>query len=360
MNLNTNKTINSFRSVSRLTVIAVYLLILVGGIVRSTGSGMGCPDWPKCFGSIIPPTHVDQLPANYQEIYLEKRITKNERFVASLSRLGFEETAREIAEDKSILIEEEFNATKTWIEYLNRLLGVVIGLLIILTVWKSIPLWKVDRLIPILSFVSLILVLFIGWIGSIVVSTNLLSWIITVHMILALLLVAILIIANHRSYRYTKRKSINMDVPTKVEQLLYIGLILVFIQVVLGTQVREQIDQISTDLGNMLRGEWVERVGLNFLIHRSFSLLLLGVHLLYFFWAFKYTLRRSQIKLWSQLLIGLILLEIATGMGMAYFSIPAFLQPLHLIFGSLIIGVQVILILQLREQKQYRLNTTRI
>jgi cytochrome c oxidase assembly protein subunit 15 len=141
---------------------------------------------------------------------------------------------------------------------------------------------------------------------------------------------------------------------------LYIGLLLVFIQVVLGTQVREQIDQISTDLGNMLRGEWVERVGLNFLIHRSFSLLLLGVHLLYFFWAFKYTLRRSQINLWSQLLIGLILLEIATGMGMAYFSIPAFLQPLHLIFGSLIIGVQVILILQLREQKQYRLNTTRI
>ena len=360
MNLNTNKTINSFRSVSRLTVIAVYVLILVGGIVRSTGSGMGCPDWPKCFGSIIPPTHVDQLPANYQEIYLEKRITKNERFVASLSRLGFEETAREIAEDKSILIEEEFNATKTWIEYLNRLLGVVIGLLIILTVWKSIPLWKVDRLIPILSFVSLVLVLFIGWIGSIVVSTNLLSWIITVHMILALLLVAILIIANHRSYRYTKSKGINMDVPTKVEQLLYIGLILVFIQVVLGTQVREQIDQISTDLGNMLRGEWVERVGLNFLIHRSFSMLLLGVHVLYFFWAFKYTLRRSQIKLWSQLLIGLILLEIATGMGMAYFSIPAFLQPLHLIFGSLIIGVQVILILQLREQKQYRLNTTRI
>jgi cytochrome c oxidase assembly protein subunit 15 len=360
MNLNTNKTINSFRSVSRFTVIAVYVLILVGGIVRSTGSGMGCPDWPKCFGSIIPPTHVDQLPSNYQEIYLEKRITKNERFVASLSKFGFEETAREIAEDKSILIEEEFNATKTWIEYLNRLLGVVIGFLIILTVWKSIPLWKVDRLIPILAFVSLILVLFIGWIGSIVVSTNLLSWIITVHMILALLLVAILIIANHRSYRFTKSKGINRDVPNKVEQILYIGLLLVFIQVVLGTQVREQIDQISTDLGNMLRGEWVERVGLNFLIHRSFSLLLLGVHLLYFFWAFKYTLRRSQINLWSQLLIGLILLEIATGMGMAYFSIPAFLQPLHLIFGSLIIGVQVILILQLREQKQYRLNTTRI
>lgn len=345
---------------SLLTVIAVYVLILVGGIVRSTGSGMGCPDWPKCFGSVIPPTHVDQLPANYQEIYLEKRLAKNERFTASLERLGFTETAKEISEDKSILIEEEFNATKTWIEYLNRLLGVVIGLLIIITVWKSIPLWKVDKLIPILSISSLVLVLLIGWIGSIVVSTNLLSWIITVHMVLALLLVAILIIANHRSHISFETKNAKMAVPAKVKQLLILGMILMFVQVVLGTQVREQIDQISSNLGNMLRGEWVERVGLTFIIHRSFSLLLLGVHLLYFFWAFKYTLRRSQINLWSQILIGLILLEIATGMGMAYFGVPAFLQPLHLVFGSLIIGVQVILILQLREQKQFRLNTTRI
>lgn len=360
MNPNTKNSIDSFRSVSRLTVIAVYVLILVGGIVRSTGSGMGCPDWPKCFGSIIPPTHVDQLPSNYQEIYLEKRIAKNERFVASLERLGLKETAKEISEDKSILIEEEFNATKTWIEYLNRVLGVVIGLLIILTVWKSLALWKVDRLIPILSISSLVLVLFIGWIGSIVVSTNLLSWIITVHMILALLLVAILIVANYRPSSLSERKGVRVLIPKKVELLLYLGLFLMFIQVVLGTQVREQIDVISSSLGNMLRGEWIERVGIQFLVHRSFSLLLLGIHIVYFFWAFKYSLRKSRISLWSQVLIGLILIEIASGVGMAYFGIPAFLQPLHLIFGSLIIGVQVILILQLRDQNQYRINSAQI
>jgi cytochrome c oxidase assembly protein subunit 15 len=359
MRQNISKAVSSFRSVSRLTVIAVYVLILVGGIVRSTGSGMGCPDWPKCFGSIVPPTSVDQLPSNYQEIYLEKRLAKNDRFVASLVKLGFEDTAKEIAEDKSILIEEEFNATKTWIEYLNRLLGVIIGLLIVLTVWKSIPLWNVDRMIPILSISSLVLVLFIGWIGSIVVSTNLLSWIITVHMILALALVAILIIANHRSSSYTKSKSLKIYLPSKVENILALGLFLVFVQVVMGTQVREQIDLVSNNLGNMLRGEWIELVGLNFLVHRSFSLLLLGVHILYFFWAFKYTIRRSQINLWSQALIGLILMEIATGIGMTYFGIPAFLQPLHLIFGSLIIGVQVILILQFRDQKYSRINTVK-
>jgi cytochrome c oxidase assembly protein subunit 15 len=343
--------------VSRLTVIAVYVLILVGGIVRSTGSGMGCPDWPKCFGSIIPPTSVDQLPSNYQEIYLEKRLAKNERFVASLDNLGFEETADAIANDKSILIEEEFNATKTWIEYLNRLLGVVIGLLIILTVWKSLPLWKVDKKIPILSISSLVLVLLIGWIGSIVVSTNLLHWIITVHMVLALLLVAILIVANHRSVVYSKSKGVNMDVPFKVEYLLIVGLVLMSVQVVLGTQVREQIDQVATDLGFMLRGEWVERVGFDFLIHRSFSLVLLSVHVLYFFWAFKFTSRKTQISIWSQALIILIILEIASGVGMAYFGIPAFLQPIHLLVGALIIGVQVILILQFRAQRKIKLNS---
>jgi cytochrome c oxidase assembly protein subunit 15 len=176
-------------------------------------------------------------------------------------------------------------------------------------------------------------------------------------MVLALLLVAILIVANHRSVVYSKSKGVNMDVPFKVEYLLIVGLVLMSVQVVLGTQVREQIDQVATDLGFMLRGEWVERVGLDFLIHRSFSLVLLSVHVLYFFWAFKFTSRKTQISIWSQALIILIILEIASGVGMAYFGIPAFLQPIHLLVGALIIGVQVILILQFRAQRKIRLKS---
>lgn len=357
MNQSTKIAINSFRRVSTLTVIAVYLLILVGGVVRSTGSGMGCPDWPKCFGSVIPPTNVDQLPENYQEIYLQKRLAKNERFVATLENLGFHEQANQIASDKSILVEEEFNATKTWIEYLNRLLGVVIGLLIIFTVWKSFKLWKVDKWIPFYSVVSLFLVLFTGWIGSIVVSTNLLAWMITFHMLLALALVSVLLYVNHRSERLLPNHGLRVDVPSKVQWVLILGTILMLFQVVLGTQVREQIDQISFALGDLLRDQWVDQIGVNFLIHRSFSLVLLGVHLLYFFWAFRYSVRRSKVNLLSQLLMLVILLEIASGMGMAYFGIPAFLQPLHLLLGSLILGIQFVLILQLRDHVQFKLNS---
>lgn len=356
MNQNTDKILNSFRRISTITVVAVYFLILVGGIVRSTGSGMGCPDWPKCFGSVIPPTSVDQLPKNYQDIYLEKRLAKNERFVASLERMGFEKTAEKISNDKSILVEEEFNATKTWIEYINRLIGVVIGFLIILTVWKSFKLWKTDPRITLLSIFSLVLVLFIGWIGSLVVSTNLLPWMITIHMVLALFLVWILLYVNQRSSLLLDRKSVSVQFPDKIKWILILGTFLMFVQVVLGTQVREEVDHVAESLGNLLRDNWVSQLGISFLIHRSFSLVLLGVHVVYFFWAFKYTLRNSPINVWSQVLILFILLEIATGIGMAYFGIPAFLQPIHLLLGSLILGVQFILIYQFSANKKYKLN----
>jgi cytochrome c oxidase assembly protein subunit 15 len=356
MNPSTKNTIDSFRRISLITVIAVYFLILVGGIVRSTGSGMGCPDWPKCFGSVIPPTSVNQLPKNYQEIYLEKRMAKNERLVSMLQSLGFSEVAGQLANDKSILIEEEFNPVKTWIEYLNRLVGVVIGLLIVLTVWKSFALSKLDKWIPVNSVFALILVLFTGWIGSIVVSTNLLPWVITFHMLLALGLVALLIYIHHRSKILLESRDFDVSVPSKVRLILIFGLLLMVVQVILGTQVREQIDQISASLGNFLRDEWVDRVGLTFLIHRSFSLVLLLLHVGYFFLAFKHTSRKSRVNPWSQFLMAVLLLEIGTGIGMAYFGIPAYLQPVHLLLGSLIIGIQFVIILDLKGQLKLKTN----
>jgi cytochrome c oxidase assembly protein subunit 15 len=352
---NTKNKVNSYRRLSGITVVAVYFLILVGGIVRSTGSGMGCPDWPKCFGSVIPPTAVEQLPKNYQEIYLEKRLAKNERFVATLSKLGFIETANQLANDKSIEIEEEFNATKTWIEYVNRLIGVVIGLLILATLVKSFSLWSQDKWITITAFISLVLVAFTGWIGSIVVSTNLLAWMITVHMLLALALVAVLLYSHRRAARLLVTNQFTSAMPKKIFVLLLVASILMLVQVVLGTQVREAIDRVSFAMGNMLREEWIGKVGLVFLVHRSFSLVLLALHVLYFVWAFKFSPRHSSLTYWNQALLLLLVLEIISGMGMAYFGIPAYLQPVHLLFGSMILGVQFILMLQLKEKSNFKL-----
>src|ERR1700755_3469963 len=122
----TSKT--TFQKINLLSIVLLFVLILAGGVVRSSGSGMGCPDWPKCFGGYIPPTNSSQLPADYKQKYVADRLAKNQRFAKTLDVFGFSDLARRIREDKSILIPEEFNAAETWTEYINRLIGEITGM----------------------------------------------------------------------------------------------------------------------------------------------------------------------------------------------------------------------------------------
>lgn len=328
-----------FRKLTLATLIAVYLLIMVGGIVRSTGSGMGCPDWPTCFGSWVPPTSVEELPQNYKEVYAAYREKKNIRFAAYLESFGFAATAEKIRTDKSILEEADFNATKTWVEYINRIVGVLIGLLIFAVFVASIKYWKWDRKITIVSFSTFFLVGVQGWIGSFVVSTNLTPWTVTVHMLLALVIVALLVYLFFESSKEKYLRDVKFGLP-----LVSFCLLLLLVQIVLGTQVREAIDVVAVSLP---RASWVEAVGFPFIVHRSFSWLVMVANA----WLLWKLIQSHGSRILPNTLIVLIVSTMVSGIVMAYFSMPSFLQPVHLTLATITFGTQFLLALQLRRFK---------
>ncbi|WP_026463114.1 COX15/CtaA family protein [Adhaeribacter aquaticus] len=326
-----------FRNIGVVTIASVYFLILVGGIVRSTGSGMGCPDWPKCFGSWVPPTNINQLPKDYLEVYRDKRIQKNVRLAGHLEKIGLEEVANKMLSNPTAFIETSFNPTKTWIEYVNRLVGVVIGFLIILTLYYSFPYLKIDKAIFYLSFLSFLVVVFQGWLGSLVVSTNLLPEMVTIHMALALVLIALLIYAIARSQKESLQQR-TFIFSSGLFGLLWVILAFSFAQILLGTQVRESIDQIAFDLNYSSREDWIGKLNLPFYIHRSFSWIVLLLNVFAGYQIFK--LKDALLNMLITTVLGLIFLEIFIGVGLANFAIPASLQPLHLLLATLIFGAQ--------------------
>jgi len=339
-----NKSFSSkrFRNIGVLTIVAVYFLILVGGIVRSTGSGMGCPDWPKCFGTWVPPTEVNQLPANYREIYRDQRIQKNQRLAATLHTLGFVEVASQLQNNPAAHIETEFNATKTWIEYVNRLVGVLIGIFIFLTLLFSFAYYRHDKVIVILSVLSVLLVGLQAWLGSIVVSTNLLPVTITLHMALALVMLGILIYAVARSQE-SELNNRTFPYSGFIYFMLWLVVCFSFFQTLLGTQVREMIDVIAANNNYLSRENWISQLDISFYIHRSFSSLVLFTNLY-----LAYQLFKLKDGLMNRLIIGLvflIVLEIIFGVIMANWAIPAVLQPLHLVTASLIFGIQFLMLI---------------
>lgn len=337
----TTTAIRAFNKLCLSTLIAVYILILVGGIVRTTGSGMGCPDWPKCFGKWVPPTSVNELPPDYKETYSAYRDKKNQKFIKYLRSFGMNNTADQIAADKSILIETNFNPVKTWIEYLNRLTGAIIGLFIIALVVRAWPLRKTHKAIFVLSILTLIGVIFQGWFGSIVVSTNLTTWTITIHMLLALVIVALLIYL----LQISKTTALAIGYVRGMKWVLVACILLMLTQIVFGTEVREAIDRIA--MAGIERNSWIENLGSVFITHRTFSWIVLLAHAILMFQISK----TKGAKALPRALFILILCTLLTGVGMAYFSVPAFLQPVHLLIATVTFGLQLMLLFRLTDSK---------
>jgi cytochrome c oxidase assembly protein subunit 15 len=304
--------LDSFQKTALTTVAATLFLIFVGGLVRAAGAGLGCPDWPRCFGTWIPPTSIEQLPAQFDP--------------------------------------SQFNVVKMWIEYVNRLVGVVIGLLIIATAALSLRFRKSKPNITWAAVASLILVIFQGWLGGQVVRSALDEWLITLHMLLAMVIVNLLIYATFKAFS----EHLSYTIKDGVRRHMYIitGILLVasLLQMGLGTQVREAIDAVVKANPTLDRSQWLENVGFIDHLHRStsWSLLILGVYLGWFI--NKSALAKPVTKTGYGILL-LIVLQIILGVGLAYMGMPAAFQVLHLTFAAFLVSALIVLLYMIQEGK---------
>ena len=318
--LQTEQSLHRYRRIALITLAAVYFLILVGGTVRASGAGMGCPDWPTCFGQWIPPTSEAQLPENYQEIYAE---------------LGYSDT--------------QFNVVKTWTEYTNRLVGVSIGFLIFLTALFSWPLRRFNSSIFLASAAAFLMVGFQGWLGAKVVSSNLQPGMITIHMLMALAIVGTLLFALAQARKGDMARQPVIGIDSRFELFLYLVLGMTILQVAMGTQVREMTDFIREAQGEDLRSSWIEAMPWFFFVHRSFSAVVLFTNL----WLARLLVNSLG---WQHVLtrltfamIAVIGFSVLSGATLGHLGMPALVQPTHLLAASLLFGLQFLIWMSYRH-----------
>ena len=316
------------------SVILVYLVIAAGATVRMTGSGMGCPDWPKCFGYIIPPSDRSQLDWKKRHNYKKGQIIiVNESLYVAIN--DFTSTKIYNSQNWMAYTKHEysiFNSTHTWVEFLNRLLGAVAGFVTLLLFITSIFKFKKDYLKTLFSFFLILGMGFQAWLGKLVVDSNLIPFKISTHMGMALLIVFLLVFLlereNQSKIDFPKKKSFKI--------LILLSLILTVFQIGFGVQVREFVD-IQTDyLGLENKSNWLLKAPILFYIHRSFSLVVLALNS---FLGIK-LLKNGTIPLVFKCIILFIGLEILTGIMMYYFHFPFSTQPIHLLLASLLFGAQ--------------------
>ena len=333
---------NSFKISVKISLILVYLVIAAGSIVRMTGSGMGCPDWPKCFGYWIPPTERAQLDWKPDHQYTKGQviILKEQLRVANSdfkSSVTFKEDNWDFYTQHDYAL---FNPYHTWIEYLNRLLGALAGLTVLIMTILAFWSWRINVRYPIVSILILLGMGFQAWLGKTVVDSHLAPYRISLHMGMALLIVLGLVFLLFSS----QRKAFSIPRNTALKGWAWFAVLLSLFQIGLGTQIRQFVDLQMHEPP----GQWLDPAPIKFYVHRTLSLLVLGVHLILFWMLRK---MKRNVKVFNQIL-GLIGLEIFSGILMFYLDFPFSSQPLHLIIAALLFGAQSFFILQIMSNRK--------
>jgi cytochrome c oxidase assembly protein subunit 15 len=334
---------NRFPTIVKITLVSLYLIFLAGSIVRMTGSGMGCPDWPKCFGYYIPPTSEEQITWQPNSTYEEGMIIIKDEvlFVAEqevktasvFNEKNWEEyTKHEYA---------TFNKFHTWVEYINRLVTVVSGFIFLFLLAGSLKFRKENKWIPIISFTAFLLMLVEAVLGKMVVDSNLKPTMITIHMVIGLLIIGLVL----RLLFIIRKEKTSYKYHALFNKLLIISVVFSLIQIAMGTQVRQFIDEQVKLFGFENKEYSLMNPSFKFYFHRSFTIAIILVNFGLFYLN---QLHKLGYKLVSWILV-LLFLETITGILMYYAEFPLGTQAIHLLSGALLFGVQFYLWMQSRK-----------
>ena len=305
-----------FGRLAFVSTLATYLLIFVGGLVRVAGAGLGCPDWPKCFGRWIPPLTRMQIPAGIDAA--------------------------------------SFNLTLAWIEYVNRLIGVTVGLLIAIT--AVVALLRV-RHVPRLLYPTLaaaVLVAFQGWQGSQVVATELEPLVVSVHLFLALVIASLLTYVTQEAY-YLNR-SVSGPPPVQAGRTrTWVGLLwlIAVLQVILGARVRGSAETIIAQFPLLAPAEILSRTGGLHTLHMALGILVavfavyVAVSLVKTGAAQSLLVRGSAVGM-----AAVSLAQILLGLSMYVFGLTPMLQLFHVWASALFVGLVLVVYSALRRPQE--------
>jgi cytochrome c oxidase assembly protein subunit 15 len=337
-----------FKSIVKAALISVYLIFLAGSVVRMTGSGMGCPDWPKCFGYLIPPTSEEQLiwqpEITYNKgtiiIIEEALFVANENFISS-AEYNNKNWSAYTKHDYAI-----FNVYHTWTEYVNRLASVVSGFIFLFLIVGAFKRRKENIQIPLLAFAAFFLMLFEAWLGKTVIDSVLKPSVITIHMIAGLFIIALLLKLLY--ILSEKEAGANKKFNKSFHKLLIGSLVFTIIQISMGTQVRQFVDDQVHLFGFDNKQMSLYNANMNFYIHRSFTIAIVLINFLIFY---KNETLKLNFKI-PKFILALIGIEALTGILMYYSDFPFGTQAIHLVSGALLFGLQYYLIIAHRNLKE--------
>jgi heme a synthase len=314
---------NRFQKLAAAALVSVLVLMFVGAIVRVTGAGMGCPDWPTCWGCLIPPTKVEQVDFSKLPI---------ERFQRKAERMGRDPST--ITEES---LRQEFNPRHVWTEFLNRLSSLPVGFFSLATFIAAF--WQRERrpLVFWLAFTSLVVVLVNAWMGARVVYSGLAPGVLTTHLALAMSLLGTLAYCAWRGTDNPWRIKMAPAPLARLRLAVTVLLVVIVAEGIIGAQVREMTDELAKQHANAARETWALELedSWKYLIHRSFSWVVLGVTL----WAWLLTKRHRSggAGRVEQVVVGIVLAQMVFGVVMAQIHIYSWVQVLHVGLAAILL-----------------------